>query len=86
MWSVIPVMALKLTFLAISAGLTAQYFKKVNILLLVGAVLAAELLGGLAELVLTEGIAATIADFTIGWPGLLLQGFGTWAVLKVLNR
>ena len=51
-----------------------------------GVVLAAELLGGLAELVHTEGIAATIADFTIGWPGLLLQVFGTWAVLKVLNR
>jgi hypothetical protein len=86
MWSVIPVMALKLAFLALAAGLTAQYFKKVNILLLVSVVLVAELLGGLAELVLTEGIAATIADFTIGWPGLLLQVFGTWAVLKVLNR
>ena len=86
MWSIIPVMALKLALLALAAGLTAQYFKKVNLLLLVGVVLAAELLGGLAELVLTEGIAATIADFTIGWPGLLLQVFGTWAVLKVLNR
>jgi len=86
MWSVIPVMALKLAFLALAAGLTAQYFKKVNILLLVSVVLVAELLGGLAELALTGGIAATLTDFTIGWPGLLLQVAGTWAVLKWLNR
>jgi hypothetical protein len=82
-WGVIPVMALKLVFLALAAGLTAQYFKKVTIPLLIGVVLVSELLGGLAELALTNGIAATIADFTIGWPGLLLQMFGTWALLRI---
>jgi predicted MFS family arabinose efflux permease len=30
----------------------------------------------------TGSIAATIADFTIGWPGLLLQVFGAWLILK----
>ncbi len=85
-WSVIPVMALKLTFLALAAGLTAQYFKKVNLLLLLGVVLTTELLGGLCEWALTGSIAATTADFTIGWPGLLLQVFGIWAVLKAVKR
>ncbi|MBR0046120.1 MAG: ECF transporter S component [Bacteroidaceae bacterium] len=80
-WGVVPVMALKLAFLAVAAGLTAQYFKKVNLLLLTGVVMTAELLGGLSELALTGGISATIADFTIGWPGLLLQVFGTYALL-----
>lgn len=82
-WGVIPVMALKLAFLALAAGLTAQYFNKVDLLLLIGVVLVAELLGGLAEWALTGGISATIADFTIGWPGLLLQVFGTWGLLKL---
>lgn len=82
-WGVIPVMALKLAFPALAAGLTAQYFNKVDLLLLIGVVLVAELLGGLAEWALTGGISATIADFTIGWPGLLLQVFGTWGLLKL---
>jgi predicted MFS family arabinose efflux permease len=30
----------------------------------------------------TGSIATTIADFTIGWPGLLLQVFGAWLILK----
>ena len=79
-------LALKLAFLALAAGMTAQYFKKVTIPLLIGVVLVAELLGGIAEWALTGGIEATIADFTIGWPGLLLQVFGTWAVLKLINK
>ena len=86
LWEVIPVMALKLAFLALAAGLTAQYFRKVDLLLLVGVVLITELLGGIAEWALTGGITATIADFTIGWPGLLLQVLGTYAVLTALKR
>lgn len=86
LWSVIPVMALKLAFLAVAAGLTAQYFKKTSLLLLIGVVFATELMGGLAELALTGGIAATTADFTIGWPGLLLQVFGTWGLLQLWRK
>lgn len=83
LWDVIPVMALKLAILAIAAGLTAQYFKKLDIMLLITVVLITELLGGIAEWILTGGITATIADFTIGWPGLLLQVIGTYAILKM---
>ena len=83
---VMALMATKLALLAMIAGLTAQRFKNVNILLLIGIVLASELLGGIAELAFTGDIAATIADFTIGWPGLLLQVFGTYALLKVWKR
>ncbi len=85
-WDAVPVMALKLAILALAAGMTAQYFKQVNLLLLVGVVLVAELVGGLSEWALTGGITATVADFTIGWPGLLLQVFGTWGVLQLLKK
>ena len=47
-----------------------------------GVVMAAEVLGGLGELALTGSIAATIADFTIGWPGILLQIAGTYFIYK----
>ncbi|MBR5657125.1 MAG: ECF transporter S component [Prevotella sp.] len=83
-WGVLQVMTLKLVILALVAGLAAQYFKKVTLPLIIGVVLAAEVLGGLGELALTGGIAATIQDFTIGWPGLLLQVIGTYLICKYL--
>ena len=84
--NVMTLMILKLALLAVIAGLTAQYFKKVSLLLIIGVVLVSELLGGIAELAFTGGIAATIQDFTIGWPGLLLQVFGTYVLLKFIKN
>jgi len=84
-WDVMPVMTLKLATLALAAGVAAQRFKTVSLPILIGVVLVSEAVGALGELLLTGGIAATIADFTIGWPGLLLQVFGTWLILKMLK-
>ncbi len=81
-WGVLEVMTLKLVVLALVAGLAAQYFHKVSIAILVGIVLVSLLIGALGELILTGGIAATVADVTIGWPGLLLQVIGTWLIIK----
>ena len=84
-WEVMPVMTLKLTVLALVAGFAAQRFKTVSLPLLIGVVLASLAIGCLGEFILTGGIAATIADFTIGWPGLLLQVFGAWLILKYVK-
>lgn len=83
-WSVLQVMTLKLAVLAIVAGLAAQRFKTVSLPLIIGVVLVSMAIGCLGEFLLTGGIDATIADFTIGWPGLLLQVFGAWLILKYL--
>lgn len=85
-WSVMPVMTLKLAVLAIVAGLAAQRFKKVSLPIILGVVLVSMAIGCLGELLLTGGIQATIADFTIGWPGILLQVFGAWLILKVSSK
>ena len=77
---VLPVMTLKLVVLALVAGLAAQHFRRATLPLLVGVVLAAELLGGAGELALTGSAAATVQDFTVGWPGLLLQVAGAHLV------
>ena len=82
---VMPVLTLKLVALALIAGFTAQYFKRVTLPLLIGVVLVALVIGGLGELALTGAIAATIQDFTIGWPGLLLQVFGIWLILEFIH-
>ena len=55
-----------------------------QVLIFVAVVMAAELLGGLGELALTGGIAATLQDFTLGWPGLLLQVVGTYLICKYI--
>ena len=83
-WNVLPVMTLKLAVLALIAGFTAQRFKKVTLPLLIGVVLATKLIGGLGELALTGDIAATIQDFTVGWPGLLMQVIGAYLICKYL--
>ena len=83
-WNVLPVMTFKLAALALTAGFTAQHFRKVTLPLLISVVLVAELTGGLGELALTGGIEATVQDFAIGWPGLLLQVIGAFLVCKYL--
>ena len=83
--TVMPLMTFKLAAIALVAGLVAQHFKAVTLLLLVAVVLASEAIGCLGELLLTGAISATIADFTIGWPGLLLQVVGTWFILTKIK-
>ena len=82
--AVLPVMTMKLAVLALVAGLSAQHFKTVSLPLLIGVVLVSKAIEALGELILTGGIAATIADFTIGWPSLLLQIVVGYLVIKFI--
>ncbi len=85
-WGVLLVMTLKLAILAVVAGVTAQYFQKVSLFLIVSVVIVSMSISCLGEKLITGGINATIADITIGWPGLLMQIFGAWLVLSIKNR
>jgi hypothetical protein len=80
---VLPVMTMKLAVLAVIAGLAAQYFKKASLPIIIGVVLVCKAVECVGELLLTGGVEATVTDFTMGWPGLLLQVFGTWLLLKL---
>ena len=83
-WGVLPIMAVKLAVLALAAGLAVQRMQRVTLPMLCGAVLLSELVGGMAELVFTGGLHATIADFIIGWPGLLLQIAGCYLIVNFI--
>ena len=83
-WGVLPIMAVKLAMLALAAGLAVQRMQRVTLPMLCGAVLLSELVGGMAELAFTGGLHATIADFTIGWPGLLLQIAGCYLIVNFI--
>ena len=81
-WGMVPVMALKLSVLSLVAGLAVHRLRRADLPVLLGIVLASEAIGALGELLLTGGIATTLADFTIGWPGLLLQVLGSYFILR----
>lgn len=83
--AVLPVMTMKLAVLAIVAGMAAQHFKKVSLPLIIGVVIVSKAIGCFGELIISGGIDATIADFAIGWPGLLLQVIGAWLILTKLK-
>ena len=85
-WATAQVLVVDRSILALVAGLAAQYFLKASLLLLTGVVLTGVALGALGEWLLTGGFAGSVADVTIGWPGLLLQVFGTYALLHYLDR
>ena len=83
---VLPVMTMKLAVLALVAGLTAKHFKTISLPILIGVIFVTKAIEALGEFVLTGGIAASVADFAIGWPGMLLQIIGGYLVIKYLLK
>lgn len=79
------IMTAKLLVIALVASWAAHRFQSKNIRLLISVVLLSTLLGGCAEWMLTHQISATIADFTIGWPGFLLQVVTTSLFVRLVR-
>ncbi|NLX72630.1 MAG: ECF transporter S component [Bacteroidales bacterium] len=84
--AVLPAVLLKSVLLALSAGIAASYFKRLSIPILVLVVLAYQLLGTLGEWALTGSFVDAIQDFRLGIPGMLLQVFGGYLLIKYLLR
>lgn len=72
--------------LALAAGFAARWFGKSSLWMLALVVLAYQVVGTAAEWVITGSFAVASHDFTLGLPGMLLQVFGGWAVLKALQK
>ena len=82
---VVLIMTAKLLIIALVASWAAHRFQSKSIWILVSVVLLSTLLGGGAEWLFTHQISATIADFTIGWPGLLLQVVATYLFVRLVR-
>lgn len=78
----IPAIMVKSILLAVIAGTIASRSKKVSIPLLAAAVLSAQVLGTAFEWIESGSFFDAVQDFRIGIPGMLLQVFGCWAILK----
>jgi len=78
----LPATLLKSVLLAIICGFVASRFRKVSIKLLVLVVLSYQIVGTLGEWAMKGDFLLAIQDFRIGIPGMLLQVFGGWVLIK----
>ena len=84
--AVLPAILLKSILLAVSAGVAAHYFKRISILILIGVVLAYQLVGTLGEWLMVGNFQLALQDFRMGVPGMLLQVFGGYLFINYLIR
>lgn len=83
---VVPSILMKSVVLALSAAYVANRFKDVSILLLMTVVLLYQVVGSLIESAMVGSLSVGFQDFRIGIPGMLLQVFGGYLVIKYLLK
>lgn len=83
---VLPAILAKSTILAGAAAYGAHRFGKVSILAVLGAVLAYQVLGTLIEWAIVKDFSVAVQDFRIGIPGILVQIFGGYAILRAIAK
>ncbi|MBP6065111.1 ECF transporter S component [Bacteroides sp.] len=84
--AVLPAILIKSTLLAGAAALAAHYSKQVSLLSILLAVLAYQAVGTAFEWMLTGSFHVAVQDFRIGIPGMLIQWFGGYALLKAIAK
>lgn len=84
--AVLPAILVKSVLLALAAGFMAQRLKRVTLWSLFAVVLSYQVLGSLVEWGLVGNFVAAMQDFRIGVPGMLLQVFGGYGLLKLMAK
>ncbi|MCM1140086.1 MAG: ECF transporter S component [Muribaculum sp.] len=82
----LPVILLKSTILAFSAGCFASRFNSAALWQLLIVVLSYQVIGTLGEWILKGDFFDAIQDFRIGIPGMLMQVIGGWLIINCLIR
>lgn len=83
---VLPTLLVKSTLLAGAAAYAAHYTKEVSLWAVLLVVLAYQVVGTAFEWAYVGNIFVAIQDFRIGIPGLLIQWFGGYVVLKAIAK
>lgn len=84
--ALLPAIICKSVLLAVAAGFLAERTGKLSILSLTGVVLFYQAVGGMTEWAITGSLDAALQDFRIGVPGMLLQIFGGYWLLKSISK
>lgn len=84
--SVLLPILIKSTLLAGAAAMTAHYTQKVTIATLLIVVLTYQFIGTAFEWALCEDFYLAIQDFRMGIPGMLIQWWGGFLLLKAIRN
>ncbi|MEP7110587.1 MAG: hypothetical protein ABI760_21520, partial [Ferruginibacter sp.] len=80
----LPIIIIKSFLLAAAASYIAFHFRRVSIFYLILVVVSYQFVGSLLEWAITQSFQKASGDITIGIPGMLLQVFGGWVILKLI--
>jgi hypothetical protein len=83
---ILPNILIKSVVLALAAGFVAQRYQKVTLPLLIAVVIGYQFIGGLGEWAITGSLNAALQDIRLGLPGILLQIFGCYFLIKYVIR
>lgn len=86
MLAILPVILIKSTLLATATGLAASYFGKINFLGILFSIIAYQVIGSGIEWIILNDFGTALQDFRLGLPGMLIQLFGGYGVLKAISR
>lgn len=84
--AMLPAILIKSTLLAGAAALTARTAKSISLLAVLGVVLSYQIIGTAFEWILVGDFYAAAQDFRMGIPGMLIQWFGGYALLKSIAK
>lgn len=84
--AVLPALLVKSGLLAGAAALAARYTQTVSLLAILIAVLSYQIIGTAFEWAYTSNFFTAVQDFRIGIPGMLIQWFGGYALLKAIAK
>lgn len=82
--AILPAILIKSTLLSIAASYVSVGYRRLSLFHLLFVVLSYQIIGSAIEWAVTQSFAAAVTDFTIGLPGMAIQVFGGWWLLKKL--
>lgn len=83
---VLPIILIKSVLLAITAALVSKKTGAVSLLSLLAVILVYQVIGTLAEWVIVNDFYVALQDFRLGIPGMLIQLFGGYGLLKLISK
>ena len=82
----LPIILIKSALLAGTSALAARTLKSVSLWAILGVVLSYQIIGTAFEWAFIGNFHAAVQDFRIGIPGMLIQWFGGYALLKAIAK
>ena len=82
----LPIILIKSVLLALAAAFIASKVHRVALWAVALAVVAYQGIGMMAEWGMTGSLTAALQDIRLGWPGMLVQVFGGFAIIKLIKK